>query len=53
MGQKHSDIDRIKELIDIMKENELTELEIEHGEDKIVLKRSMRFLLLMMISLNL
>jgi len=40
MAQKHSDIEKIKQLIDIMKANDLTELEIEHGDDKIALKRS-------------
>jgi len=40
MAQKHSDIEKIKQLIEIMKQNDLTELAIEHGEDKIALKRS-------------
>ena len=40
MAQKHSDIEKIKQLIDIMKANDLTELAIEHGDDKIALKRS-------------
>ena len=37
---KDSDLQKIKELIEIMKRNELVEVEISHGDDKIVLKRS-------------
>jgi acetyl-CoA carboxylase biotin carboxyl carrier protein len=40
MAQKNSDLQRIKELIEIMKENDLVEVEIKHGDDKIFLKRS-------------
>ncbi|MBW8001263.1 MAG: acetyl-CoA carboxylase biotin carboxyl carrier protein [Planctomycetes bacterium] len=40
MSQKDTDLQRIKKLIDIMKENDLAELEIKHGDDKIHLKRS-------------
>ena len=40
MAQKNSDIEKIKELIDIMKENDLVEIEIKHDDDKIFLKRS-------------
>jgi acetyl-CoA carboxylase biotin carboxyl carrier protein len=40
MAQKNSDLQRIKELIEIMKENDLVEVEIKHGDDKISLKRS-------------
>jgi len=40
MTQNDSDLARIKELIDIMKDNDLVEVQIEHGEDKILLKRS-------------
>jgi acetyl-CoA carboxylase biotin carboxyl carrier protein len=40
MAEKDSDLKKIKELIEIMKENELLEVEIKHGDDKIVLKRS-------------
>jgi acetyl-CoA carboxylase biotin carboxyl carrier protein len=36
---KDSDLQKIKELIEIMKRNELVELEISHGDDKIFLKR--------------
>ena len=39
MSQKDSDIKKIKILIDIMKENDLTELEVSHDNDKILLKR--------------
>ena len=40
MTQKGSDLQKIKELLKIMKANDLVELEIKHGDDKIVLKRS-------------
>jgi acetyl-CoA carboxylase biotin carboxyl carrier protein len=40
MAQKDSDLQRIEELIEIMKENDLVEVEIKHGDDKIFLKRS-------------
>jgi len=40
MAQKDSDLQKIKELIEIMKDNELVEVEIKHGDDKIFLKRS-------------
>lgn len=39
MTQKEADSQKIKELIKIMKENDLIELEIKHGDDKILLKR--------------
>jgi len=39
-AQKDSDLQRIKELIEIMKQNGLVEVEIKHGDDKIFLKRS-------------
>ncbi len=39
MAQKDSDLQKIKELIEIMKENDLVEVEIKHGDDKILLKR--------------
>lgn len=38
-NQKDSDLQKIRELIDVMKANDLFELEIMHGEDKILLKR--------------
>ena len=40
MAQKDSDLQKIKELIEIMKDNNLLEVEIKHGDDKIFLKRS-------------
>jgi acetyl-CoA carboxylase biotin carboxyl carrier protein len=40
MMQKDSDLQQIKELIEIMKDNGLVEVEIKHGDDKIFLKRS-------------
>lgn len=40
MAQKDSDLQRIEELIEIMKQNGLVEVEIKHGDDKIFLKRS-------------
>lgn len=35
-----ADLTKIKQLIDIMKENALVEIEIQHEDDKIVLKRA-------------
>ena len=40
MNQKDNDLKKIKELIDVMKENDLVELELKHNDDKILLKRS-------------
>lgn len=40
MAQEDSDLQKIKELIEIMKRNGLVEVEIKHGDDKIFLKRS-------------
>jgi acetyl-CoA carboxylase biotin carboxyl carrier protein len=42
MGQKEadSDFERIEKIIEIMKANDLVEVEIMHGDDKILLKRS-------------
>jgi len=40
MAEKDADIQKIKQLIAIMKENELVELEIKHDDDKIFLKRA-------------
>ena len=37
--KKDSDLKRIMELIEIMKENDLVEIEIKHDDDKIFLKR--------------
>jgi len=38
--EKNSDLQKIEELIEIMKNNDLVEVEIKHGDDKILLKRS-------------
>jgi len=40
MAEKDADIKKIKQLIEIMKENGLVEIEIKHDDDKIVLKRA-------------
>jgi len=40
MAEKDTDLQKIKELIEIMKQNDLAEIEIRHDDDKIVLKRS-------------
>ena len=39
MAQNDSDLQRIQELLQIMKDNDLVEVEIKHGDDKILLKR--------------
>ena len=39
MAQKNNDSQRIKELVEIMKQAGLLEIEIKHGDDKILLKR--------------
>jgi acetyl-CoA carboxylase biotin carboxyl carrier protein len=39
MAEKDDDLQKIKKLIEIMKQNELLEVEIKHGDDKIFLKR--------------
>ena len=40
MAHKSSDLQRIKDLLKIMKDNNLVELELKHGDDKIMLKRA-------------
>lgn len=40
MAEKDTDLQKIKKLIEIMRDNELLEVEIKHGDDKIFLKRS-------------
>ena len=40
MAEKDIDLKKIKELIDLMKQNGLEEIEIKHGDDKIFLKKS-------------
>jgi acetyl-CoA carboxylase biotin carboxyl carrier protein len=42
MAEKDIDIKKINELIEIMKQNDLEELEIKQGEKKIFLRRSQR-----------
>ncbi len=42
MAHKNSDLQKIKELLKIMKDNDLVELELKHGDDKIMLKRAGR-----------
>jgi len=37
---KDDDLKKIEQLIEIMKKNDLVELEMKHGDDRIVLKRS-------------
>jgi acetyl-CoA carboxylase biotin carboxyl carrier protein len=39
MAQKDTDLQKIEELIEIMEKRNLVEVEIKHGEDKILLKR--------------
>ena len=39
MAQKDTDLQKIKELIEIMEQKGLIEVEIKHGDDKIFLKR--------------
>lgn len=39
MAQKDSDLQKIKELIEVMKQNDLAEIEIRHGDEQIILKR--------------
>lgn len=40
MAQAQSDLETIKELITIMKDNDLVEVNIEHGDDKLRLRRA-------------
>ena len=40
MAEEDADLQKIIELIEIMKTNDLVEVEIRHGDDKIFLKRS-------------
>jgi acetyl-CoA carboxylase biotin carboxyl carrier protein len=40
MAQAQSDLETIKEIIAIMKDNDLIEVNIEHGEDKLRLRRA-------------
>ncbi len=40
MSQKDNDLQKIKQIIEIMKEHDLVEVEIAHGSEKILLKRA-------------
>jgi len=40
MAEKDADVQKIRELIKIMKENDLVEIEIKHGDDQIALRRA-------------
>jgi acetyl-CoA carboxylase biotin carboxyl carrier protein len=40
MAEKDADVQKIKELIRIMKENDLVRLNIQHGDDRISLERA-------------
>jgi hypothetical protein len=40
MAQKDADLQKIEEIIEIMEKKNLVEVEIKHGEDKILLKRA-------------
>jgi len=40
MSDKNSDLEKIEQLLEIMKKNDLIELEVKSGEDKFVLKRA-------------
>ncbi len=39
MSHKDNDLDKIRDVLEIMKANDLEEVEIKHGDDKILLKR--------------
>jgi acetyl-CoA carboxylase biotin carboxyl carrier protein len=40
MSEKNSDLKKIEQLLEIMKKNDLVELEVKSGDEKIVLKRA-------------
>ena len=40
MSEKHSDLKKIEQLLEIMKANDLVEIEVKSGDEKIVLKRA-------------
>jgi len=40
MSDKNSDLKKIEQLLEIMKKNDLVEIELKSGDDKIVLKRA-------------
>ncbi len=39
-NDKDNDLDKIRDILEIMKANDLVEVEIKHGDDKILLKRA-------------
>lgn len=40
MAEKDADVQKIKELIKIMRENDLVEIDIQHGDDRVALRRA-------------
>lgn len=40
MAQSEEDLQKIERIVEFMKKNDLTEVEIQHGDEKILLKRS-------------
>lgn len=40
MAEKDADVQKIQELIKIMKENDLVEIDIKHGDDQLALRRA-------------
>lgn len=40
MAEKDADVQRIRELIKIMNENDLVKIDIQHGEDRLCLRRA-------------
>jgi acetyl-CoA carboxylase biotin carboxyl carrier protein len=40
MAEKDADVQKIKELIEIMRENDLVKIDIQHGDDRISLQRA-------------
>jgi len=40
MAEKETDLIKIRKILEIMKDNDLVEIEIKHGDEKIFLKRS-------------
>lgn len=40
MGHKDKDLEKIKDILKIMESHDLAEVEIKHGDDKILVKRS-------------
>lgn len=40
MADKDADVQKIKELVEIMKMNDLVEIDIQHGDDRVTLRRA-------------